>query len=186
MTRGDVFESRSCAAGWARVLAPSSSASSSSRSATRRMRFCCCGAAARRSGRAGADSGRCWEREKCLERTRRALSDRIGRRPVLIAGLARVCADLFPVRARAAHGSVAVVRRVRHRLRAHQGTELALVADVAPEIRRGAAFGWYYLAIWHRRRRQSASMFGARSGTGWGRARRSPSARRSRSRRPRV
>jgi MFS family permease len=28
-----------------------------------------------------------------------------------------------------------------------EGTEQALIADVAPTDRRGAAFGWYYLAI---------------------------------------
>jgi MFS family permease len=28
-----------------------------------------------------------------------------------------------------------------------EGTELALVADVVPSDRRGAAYGWYYLAI---------------------------------------
>jgi MFS family permease len=28
-----------------------------------------------------------------------------------------------------------------------EGTELAFVADMAPRDRRGAAYGWYYLAI---------------------------------------
>jgi MFS family permease len=77
-----------------------------------------------------------------------ALSDRIGRRPLLIAGWA-VYALVYYLFARATHAWQAWALFAGYGIffGLTEGAELALVADVAPHDRRGAAFGWYYLAI---------------------------------------
>lgn len=74
-----------------------------------------------------------------------ALSDRIGRRPLIVAGwllYAAVYAG-FAVAAQAWHAWVLfAVYGVVFGLT--EGTEKALVADVVPTERRGTAFGWYH------------------------------------------
>ncbi|HEU4786058.1 MAG TPA: MFS transporter [Gemmatimonadaceae bacterium] len=76
------------------------------------------------------------------------LSDRIGRRPILIAGWL-VYAVVYFLFARATHGWEAWALFAGYGLYfgLTEGTQLALVADHAPPQRRGAAYGWYYLAI---------------------------------------
>ena len=76
------------------------------------------------------------------------LSDRIGRRPTLIAGWLAYAAVYF-LFARATHAWEAWALFAGYGLYfgLTEGTQLALVADVAPPRRRGAAYGWYYLAI---------------------------------------
>ena len=76
------------------------------------------------------------------------LSDRIGRRPTLIAGWLAYAVVYF-LFARATHGWEAWALFAGYGLYfgLTEGTQLALVADVAPPQRRGAAYGWYYLAI---------------------------------------
>ncbi|MGE5731591.1 MAG: MFS transporter, partial [Gemmatimonas sp.] len=76
------------------------------------------------------------------------LSDRIGRRPILIAGWLAYAVVYF-LFARATHGWEAWALFAGYGLYfgLTEGTQLALVADVAPPQRRGAAYGWYYLAI---------------------------------------
>ncbi len=77
-----------------------------------------------------------------------ALSDRIGRRPTLVAGWI-VYAVVYFLFARATTGWHAWTLFAIYGLYfgLTEGTELALVADVAPRDHRGAAYGWYYLAI---------------------------------------
>jgi Na+/melibiose symporter and related transporters len=77
-----------------------------------------------------------------------ALSDRIGRRPTLIAGWL-VYALIYFLFARASHAwhAWALFAAYGVYFGLTEGTELALIADVAPHTRRGAAYGWYYLAI---------------------------------------
>jgi MFS family permease len=77
-----------------------------------------------------------------------ALSDRIGRRPILIAGWLAYAIVYF-LFARASQGWQAWALFAAYGIYfgLTEGTELALVADVAPAGRRGAAYGWYYLAI---------------------------------------
>ena len=77
-----------------------------------------------------------------------ALSDRAGRRPVVLAGWVLYAAVYvgFALATAAWHawalfGLYGVVFGLT------EGTEKALVADLAPAVRRGAAFGWYNLAI---------------------------------------
>ena len=76
------------------------------------------------------------------------LSDRIGRRPTLIAGWLAYAVVYF-LFARATHGWEAWALFAGYGLYfgLTEGAQLALVADVAPPQRRGAAYGWYYLAI---------------------------------------
>ena len=76
------------------------------------------------------------------------LSDRIGRRPTLIAGWLAYAVVYF-LFARATHAWEAWALFAGYGLYfgLTEGTQLALVADVAPPQRRGAAYGWYYLAI---------------------------------------
>jgi MFS family permease len=76
------------------------------------------------------------------------LSDRIGRRPTLIAGWV-VYALVYFLFARATHAWHAWALFAAYGIffGLTEGTELALVADVVPKERRGAAYGWYYLAI---------------------------------------
>lgn len=77
-----------------------------------------------------------------------ALSDRLGRRPVLVAGWL-VYAIVYFLFARATHAWEAWALFAAYGLYfgLAEGGELALVADVVPSARRGAAYGWYYLAI---------------------------------------
>jgi MFS family permease len=77
-----------------------------------------------------------------------SLSDRIGRRPVLIAGwlVYGVIYFLF-ARATAAWHAWVLFAAYGIYFGLTEGAELALVADVVPAERRGAAYGWYYLAI---------------------------------------
>jgi MFS family permease len=77
-----------------------------------------------------------------------ALSDRIGRRPMLIAGWL-VYAIVYFLFARATKVWEAWALFAGYGLffGLSEGTELALVADVVPADRRGSAYGWYYLAI---------------------------------------
>src|SRR5512146_1602110 len=76
------------------------------------------------------------------------LSDRIGRRPTLIAGWLAYALVYF-LFARATHGweAWALFAGCGLYFGRTEGTHLALVADGAPPRRRGAAYGWYYLAI---------------------------------------
>lgn len=77
-----------------------------------------------------------------------ALSDRIGRRPTLIAGwLAYAVVYFLFARATMAWHAWALFAGYGLYFGLTEGTQLALVADVAPPDRRGAAYGWYYLAI---------------------------------------
>jgi MFS family permease len=77
-----------------------------------------------------------------------ALSDRIGRRPTLIAGwllYAAVYAG-FAVASDAWHAwALFVAYGVFFGLT--EGTERALIADIVPPRRRGSAYGWYHLAV---------------------------------------
>jgi len=77
-----------------------------------------------------------------------ALSDRIGRRPTLVTGWL-VYALVYFLFARATHTWEAWALFAGYGIffGLSEGTELALVADVVPSDRRGAAYGWYYLAI---------------------------------------
>ena len=77
-----------------------------------------------------------------------ALSDRIGRRPTLIAGWL-VYAFIYFLFARATQSWHAWALFAGYGIffGLTEGTELALVADVVPADRRGSAYGWYYLAI---------------------------------------
>ena len=77
-----------------------------------------------------------------------ALSDRLGRKPLIVAGWLLYALVYFAF-ARASqpwHGwALFAVYGVYFGL--VEGTEKALVADVAPPERRGTAFGWYNLAV---------------------------------------
>jgi MFS family permease len=77
-----------------------------------------------------------------------SLSDRVGRRPTLVAGWL-VYALVYLLFARASHAwhAWALFAAYGVFFGLTEGTELALVADVVPAARRGAAYGWYYLAI---------------------------------------
>ncbi len=77
-----------------------------------------------------------------------SLSDRVGRRPVLIAGWV-VYSVVYLLFARATHSWEAWALFAGYGIffGLTEGTELALVADVVPADRRGSAFGWYYLAV---------------------------------------
>ncbi|MFI5230300.1 MAG: MFS transporter [Gemmatimonadales bacterium] len=77
-----------------------------------------------------------------------SLSDRVGRRPTLVAGWL-VYALVYFLFARASHAwhAWALFAGYGVFFGLTEGTELALVADVVPAARRGAAYGWYYLAI---------------------------------------
>jgi MFS family permease len=77
-----------------------------------------------------------------------ALSDRIGRRPALVAGWVLYAAVYlgFALASDAWHAwALFLVYGIHFGLT--EGTERALVADLVPAARRGAAYGWYYLTI---------------------------------------
>jgi MFS family permease len=77
-----------------------------------------------------------------------ALSDRIGRRPTLIAGwLVYALIYFLFAQATAPWHAWALFAAYGVYFGLTEGAELALIADVAPSARRGAAYGWYYLAI---------------------------------------
>src|SRR5689334_17760405 len=76
------------------------------------------------------------------------LSDRIGRKPLIIGGWLLYAAVYFafawagaPWQAWALFAIYGIFYGMT------EGTEKALVADIVPRTRRGAAFGWYNLAI---------------------------------------
>ncbi|MEO7083785.1 MAG: MFS transporter [Gemmatimonadaceae bacterium] len=75
-------------------------------------------------------------------------SDRFGRRPALIAGwvIYAVIYFLF-ARANQAWHAWALFAGYGIYFGLTEGTALALIADLVPKERRGAAYGWYYLAV---------------------------------------
>jgi MFS family permease len=76
------------------------------------------------------------------------LSDHVGRRPILVAGWVYYAAVylLFAV-AREQWHAWALFAAYGIYFGLVEGAERALVADIVPAARRGAAYGWYYLAI---------------------------------------
>ena len=77
-----------------------------------------------------------------------ALSDRVGRRPLIVSGWLLFAAVYFAFgRATAAWHAWALFGVYGLFFGLTEGTEKALVADLVPATRRGAAFGWYNLAI---------------------------------------
>lgn len=104
------------------------------------------------------------------------LSDTIGRKPLIIGGWTLYAAVYFAFGwATAAWHAWALFAVYGIFYGMTEGTEKALVADLVPRSRRGAAFGWYNLAIglgalpaslifgiiWDRSGAPSAFMFGA-------------------------
>ena len=105
-----------------------------------------------------------------------ALSDRIGRAPVLIAGwMAYALTYLLFALASEQWHAWALFAGYGIFFGLTEGSERALVADIVPAARRGAAYGWYYLAIgiaalpasvifgaiWDRNGSHAAFLFGA-------------------------
>ncbi|HVT41287.1 MAG TPA: MFS transporter [Gemmatimonadaceae bacterium] len=77
-----------------------------------------------------------------------ALSDRIGRRPVIVAGWALFAVVyLLFARATAAWQAWALFAIYGVSLGISESVEKALVADLVPAARRGAAYGWYNFVI---------------------------------------
>jgi len=77
-----------------------------------------------------------------------ALSDRFGRKPLIIAGWLIYAVVYFGfARATAVWHVWALFALYGLFYAMTEGTEKALVADLVPSARRGAAFGWYNLAI---------------------------------------
>jgi MFS family permease len=77
-----------------------------------------------------------------------ALSDRLGRRPLIIAGwLLYAAVYLAFGYATATWHAWALFAIYGMYFGLTEGVEKALVADIVPRERRGAAFGWYNLAI---------------------------------------
>jgi MFS family permease len=77
-----------------------------------------------------------------------ALSDRVGRRPLLVAGwVLYAVVYLGFARAGAAWQAWALFAVYGVHFGLTEGAEKALVADLVPAARRGTAFGWYNLAI---------------------------------------
>ena len=76
------------------------------------------------------------------------LSDRLGRRPLIVAGwLVYAAVYLLFARASAAWHAWALFTVYGVYFGLTEGVEKALVADLAPAGRRGTAFGWYNLAV---------------------------------------
>lgn len=77
-----------------------------------------------------------------------ALSDRLGRKPLLIAGWVLYAAVYFAFgRATLAWHAWALFGVYGIFFGLTEGTERALVTDIVPSTRRGTAFGWYNLTI---------------------------------------
>jgi MFS family permease len=77
-----------------------------------------------------------------------ALSDRLGRKPLLIAGWLVYAGVYFLLgRAQAEWHAWALFAVYGIYFGLTEGVEKALVADLVPADRRGAAFGWYNLAL---------------------------------------
>lgn len=77
-----------------------------------------------------------------------ALSDRIGRKPLIVAGwFVYAAVYLLFGRATAAWQAWALFAAYGIYFGLTEGVEKALVADLVPAARRGAAFGWYNLAL---------------------------------------
>jgi MFS family permease len=105
-----------------------------------------------------------------------SLSDRIGRKPTVIAGwlIYSVVYLLFAIASKTWH-AWALFALYGLYFGLTEGAEKAMVADIVPSDRRGAAFGWYNLAIgigalpasvifgllWDRSGSGSAFVFGA-------------------------
>ncbi|MEO5580057.1 MAG: MFS transporter [Gemmatimonadaceae bacterium] len=105
-----------------------------------------------------------------------ALSDRVGRKPLIVTGwLLYAAVYLGFSRATEAWHAWALFASYGLYYAFTEGTEKALVADVVPRAKRGAAFGWYNLAIglgalpaslifgaiWDRVSPEAAFLFGA-------------------------
>ncbi len=76
------------------------------------------------------------------------LSDRIGRKPTLVMGWLVYAAVYFAfARASTAWHAWALFGAYGIFFGLTEGSERALVSDIVPAERRGAAFGWYYLAV---------------------------------------
>ena len=76
------------------------------------------------------------------------LSDRVGRKPLIVGGWLLYAAVYFAFAwAGVAWQAWALFAVYGVFYGMTEGTEKALVADIVPRIRRGAAFGWYNLAI---------------------------------------
>jgi MFS family permease len=104
------------------------------------------------------------------------LSDRLGRKPLIVAGWLLYSAVYYAFGWATAAWQAWVLFAVYGIFYgATEGTEKALVADIVPRTRRGSAFGWYNLAIglgalpaslifgaiWDRLGAPSAFVFGA-------------------------
>jgi MFS family permease len=77
-----------------------------------------------------------------------ALSDRVGRKPLLVAGWLLYAAVYFCLgRAEAEWHAWALFAVYGIYFGLTEGVEKALVADLVPRDRRGTAFGWYNLAL---------------------------------------
>ena len=77
-----------------------------------------------------------------------ALSDRVGRRPLIVVGWALYALVYFGfARASASWHAWALFAVYGVFFGLTEGSEKALVADLAPAGRRGTAFGWYNLAV---------------------------------------